>query len=369
MFFRCSSTLMSLGLATALMAGSAKAEIKLGLSVPLQGSLQLLGQQAATGARAAVDAANANGGINGEPIALTIVDDRCSDTQAREVAADLAGVQAVMGLLCFESAFALRDNPQLATIPFVSLTIRLPEYTQRNELNFRFGAGPEAESDAIVDTILRQWQGKSFALADDGTVYGRSLAQSVRTKLELAGRPPQVTETYRPTQNVQTGLARRLINASIEALFVAGDGEDVAVIAESLSRRGADIELMAGEAALAPFLPGSELAPPDGLIAIGPRRPENNAATQIIQQQFANSGLRGEGLVLSSYAATQTILQAIATSDDRPLNLRLMENRTSTILGPISFDQEGQRAGAGFIAYRYVDGMLQPADLSEPEEG
>ncbi|MEO0636392.1 MAG: ABC transporter substrate-binding protein [Pseudomonadota bacterium] len=371
MLTRLSHILLSALLVTTAWSGSARADISIGLSVPLEGSLSLLGRQAEAGARAAVEATNANGGINGEAVRLTVADDGCSAEDAANAARQLADadVVAVMGLLCFEAAFELRDNPAMSDVPLLSLAIRLPQFTLRGEPNFRFGAGPDAEADAITRAILELWDGKAFALADDGTVYGRSLAQAVRTKLELAGRAPQLTETYRPTQNVQTGLALRLANAGIQALFVAGDGEDVAVIAESLERRGVEMDILAGEAALAPFLPGSELTPPDGLFAVGAPRPEANPATEIIREQFAAAGIRAEGLVLTSYAATQTLLQALSDSSSSDLADRIRSRRASTILGPVSFNSDNEREGTDFIIYRYSGDGFSPVGQTAQNDG
>jgi branched-chain amino acid transport system substrate-binding protein len=347
-----------------------RAEIHVGIPVPLSGPLQLLGEQARLGALSAINATNANGGIDGEEVRAIVADDRCSEDAIEQLATSLltdggSPPSAVLGLLCFEPALALRKQAGFSDVPFLSLATRLPDFTgSTNEApNFRFAPGPQAESDAIVETILSRWDGLPFAIVDDGTVYGLRLAGDVRTKLELAGRSPQLTETYRPTQTSQSGLVRRLAREGVRAALIAGDGEDIAVIGRDIERLGADMEILAGEAALAPFLPGSELSPPSGLLAVGAVRPESMASTARIRTQFEAAGQRGEGYVLRAYAATQAVLQALANQrDGQSLAQTMKARRASTILGPASFNADGSLADQKFILYRFSDGAFSPMD-------
>src|SRR5579863_8947592 len=90
------------------LAGPVRAAdtIKLGIVGPMTGAEAKFGEQLAKGAKAAVDAINASGGILGKQVELVTGDDACDPKQAQTVANSLvqSKVVAVIGHFCSSSS-------------------------------------------------------------------------------------------------------------------------------------------------------------------------------------------------------------------------------------------------------------------------
>jgi branched-chain amino acid transport system substrate-binding protein len=65
---------------------SAAAEILVGFAGPLTGEMELAGEQMQKGVELAVAELNAAGGVLGQKVALTLVDDHCDAEQAAAAA-------------------------------------------------------------------------------------------------------------------------------------------------------------------------------------------------------------------------------------------------------------------------------------------
>ena len=86
------------------------------------------------------------------------------------------------------------------------------------------------------DILVREWRNDLFAIIDDGTIYGRELAETLRAAAELAALKPVFVDTFRPQLENQIALAGRLNRAGATHVFAGGDAEDVAM---HRARRGA----------------------------------------------------------------------------------------------------------------------------------
>ncbi len=86
-----------------------------------------------------------------------------------------------------------------------------------------------------------------FAIVDDGTIYGRELAESFRLAAEQAGLKPVFVDTFRPQMDNQIGLIGRLRKAGATHVFVGGDRDDIAIMARDAAELAADLTLPAAK--------------------------------------------------------------------------------------------------------------------------
>ncbi len=93
---------------TAANVTAAQAEIKVGIAGPLSGSALPNGEQQEIGALKAFDHLNDQGGLLGEEIVVTSVDDACEPEQAKAAARKLVseGVILVVGHFCSSTSLA-----------------------------------------------------------------------------------------------------------------------------------------------------------------------------------------------------------------------------------------------------------------------
>src|SRR3546814_9913701 len=97
---------------------------------------------------------------------------------------------------------------------------------------FRMAPADGDEAEKLAGIILEKWKAEPIALVEDGTIYGRELASAVRQSIEAGGITPVFVDTYRPGQEQQVALVRRLRKAGATHVLVGGDRNDVAIRSE-----------------------------------------------------------------------------------------------------------------------------------------
>jgi len=353
-------------LALLLIAVPARAEtgLHVGLVIPQSGQFKPLGDHV----REAFETFEA-----GHPNVFGDIvegDDSCSEQAGVDAAAAMieAGVNIVVGFLCTESLAAALPLLSEENIPVLTLTVRadiIGEEAARLGWQF-FRLAPRAGSEAEIaaEAIIRLWAGKSFALIEDGAISGRELVEAIRIKLENRGLKPNFVDNYRPGQATQPSLVRRLKAAGVSRVFVGGERTDMAVIAKEADYQGVSFKFMGADLLHAPQ---GEIPIPDGTIAVlaagATPGPEAAAATTA----FQNRDLIAEGLRIPAYAAAE-ILGTIATRmefSETGLDQILRTTSFSTALGPVTFDQNGERREPGFVLAVLHDGEFKRLSVEE----
>jgi len=332
---------MRLAIAAALLAACLSVQraqadsLRIGIVAPLTGSSDRLGRQIVDGATAAAGDAT-----------LETADDSCTGSGGEQAARQMvsAGVAVVVGFLCTESIEAALPILRDAKIPVVTPGVRTASLTDRRSKTkfpvYRLAPRDDSESEAAARLLTKLWQDRLFAIIDDGTIYGRDLAETFRAAAEQQALKPVFVDTFRPQMDNQVGLIGRLRKAGATDVFVGGDRDDVAIMGRDAANLGAgmvfaggeslraakgDVDLAAGT--LMVGLPEwSEIADPEAISTIGSR------------------GVVPEGYALPAFAAMQVALAAAA----RPWTEEAADARFagdfSTALGPIRFDDKGDLA-------------------------
>lgn len=144
-----------------------KEALKIGVSAPLSGPVAAAGTGQACGIRAYFEAANADGGINGYPVDVTVVDNvyepATAATDAREFAADEAFAVTVIGTATAEAA---RPALQPQGIPLFGTGDGASFVPPKWEGDF--GYYPQYADDAIgaVDFIADELGADSFSFVN-----------------------------------------------------------------------------------------------------------------------------------------------------------------------------------------------------------
>lgn len=340
-----------------LAAGLAAAEAGgIGISAPLSGPAEPLGRQVEAGAGLAASA----GGV--EPI---VADDACSAQggadAARKFAAAKVGI--VVGFLCTEAIEAALPILKDAGIAVITPGVRTESLTDQREKTgwpvFRLAARGDGERNAAAAILTRLWRDDLFAIIDDGTIYGRELAETVRAAAEQAALKPVFVDTFRPQLDNQVGLVGRLRKAGATHVFVGGDGSDVAIMARDARGLGADMTFAGGEAlrtvqADVPYAAGT-------LMIAEPEWSE--AADRQVLDAFAAAGVLPEGYALPAYAAVEVAIAAEAlTAAGRPLSEALTGHDFETAIGPVRFDEKGDLTQNRYRAFRFDGTRFVPTE-------
>ena len=343
-------TRSAIAAAALLLASTAFAEpVRIGVAAPLSGPSERLGRQLLDGAQAAAAASGA---------ALTIADDRCETAGGEEAARRFvdAEVSVVVGFLCTEAIEAALPILSAAGIPTITPGVRTDSLTDRRDRTgqpvWRLAPRADAEGEAVAALLVRAWRDSLFAIVDDGTIYGRELAEGFRAAAEQAGLKPVFVDTFRPQMDNQIGLVARLRRSGATNVFVGGERDDIAIMTRDARGLGASITFAGGEALKAA---SGGVALSEGTLMVG--LPEwADIADQAALAALEAAGVRPEGYVLPAYAAMQV---ALAAATQVPPNV---PNRLDTALGPVAFDAKGDLETNPYRLFHFTGDGFRPVE-------
>lgn len=320
----------------------------IGLTVPLGDDLAVLGQQWADGARAA---ANGDGSVR-----LVEADSGCTEEGGAAAARQLmeAGASIVIGFLCtpaIEAALPLLTQAGIPVITPVRTTGLTDHKTRTGWQVYRLGPRADAERRAVSDMLVRRWRGDFFAIVDDGTIYGRELAEDLRAQAELAELEPVFVDTFRPQLDNQIGLVGRLRRAGATHIFVGGDRADIAIMARDAANLGYEVVFAGGEALKAEDGP---IPLPEGVLMVGMpdwrelAAPEALAALEEVE-------VIAEGYVVPGFAALEVASTALreAAAQGVPVQDVLSNHDFQTSIGTVRFDEKGDMTRNLYGLFRY----------------
>lgn len=227
----------TLALGSLLIAGCDRTPdtIKIGVAQPLSGALGPLGKDLTNGVQLAINELNKEGfKLNGKVVTLEMVamDDKANAEEGVKVAQQLvdAGVVAVIGHL--NSGVSIAAAPVYAAKGIAQLAISSnPKFTELGHATtLRLVANDELQARAVGSFAGSQIQGIKFAVVDDGTPYGKGLADAAAEKLK-----PKKTIALRQSFDDKTtdftALAAKLKADGIEVLVsTLNDFQIVALI-------------------------------------------------------------------------------------------------------------------------------------------
>ncbi|WFU03572.1 branched-chain amino acid ABC transporter substrate-binding protein [Rhizobium sp. CB3171] len=323
-------------IALLLAAGSSYAAgVNIGIVAPQNGNFAALGAQITTGANFEVQTLQDS---------ATVVDEPCTEDGGRAVAESLitAKAQVAIGFLCSETLEGALPRLKEAGIPVITVSVRshivMEDAFKNGWPFFRLAPVDSTEASMAVDTILKSWVAEPMALIEDGTIHGRELVETVRNALEEKGLKPVFTDTYRPGQEQQIALVRRLKKAGATRVFVGGDRSDVAVIARDAHSENIPLTLMGGDAMRAANQP-VPLA--DGVEAIALPDYASLPVAQTTAQAMRAKGIEPDGYILPAAAAVLIANQAAesAKAENKSIADKLIGTAFQTPIGQITFGQ------------------------------
>lgn len=324
------------------------ADFRIGLIAPQNAPFDSLGKQMRDGANLAIQ--NKSG-------ALIDINDGCSADSGTESAKRVIddNAEIVVGFFCTESLESALPLLSKAGIPVITQAVRTDRITDDREKNnwqvWRTAPRADAEADAISEILLPLWRTEFMAIVDDGTIYGRDLAEKFRLNAEMTGLRPVFIDTFRPEADNQIGLVGRLRRAGATHVFVGGERDDIARIARDAASLDYELTIAGGEALRA----AGEIALSPGVLMVAPPEWQETNPDDAKLSIFANANILPEGYVVPSYAALEIALETIelSRSSQRSMSEVLSSTSFNTILGPMSFNSNGDLFQNHFRLMRY----------------
>lgn len=194
------SALLAGGLLTGCGSGVPDT-IKIGVAQPLSGSLADLGQDLLNGVTLAVEELNKQGfKVDGKPVTLEVValDDKADPATGKAVAQQLvdAGVVGVIGNL--NSGVSIEAAPVYAAANVAQIAISTnPRYTELGfETTLRMVANDNLQARAMGAYAAGLESATRYAVVDEGTTYGKGLAEGAATRLKELNKEVTVRQSF-----------------------------------------------------------------------------------------------------------------------------------------------------------------------------
>jgi branched-chain amino acid transport system substrate-binding protein len=227
--------------------------IRIGVAQPLSGPLAPLGQDMLNGVQMAVDEINQAGlKVDGKTVRLEVVsaDDKANADEGKLAAQKLidAGVVAVVGHL--NSGVSIAAAPLYAqkNIPQLAISTK-PEYTQLNlPTTFRLVASDAIQSKAMGSYAAAQLAGKSYAVIDDGTPYGKGLADLADEEIKRHGKKITLRKSLDDKRTDFADLLPEIKAAQVDVVVTTLADFQVMALIEQMAKAGLkDMQVLGGD--------------------------------------------------------------------------------------------------------------------------
>ncbi|MBN9019672.1 MAG: branched-chain amino acid ABC transporter substrate-binding protein [Rhizobiales bacterium] len=354
---------LSVLLLAATLALPASADIRIAVMAPLSGQFQVLGQQMRAGVQKAVDDINARGGVDGEKLVLDVEDDGCKAETAAAAANRAAGRGDVLviGHVCAAAAEAAAAVYAQNGILFITPGVSADSLTDRRAgpTIFRIATTDRAQGYVAGGYIAKAYPRKRIAVLDDGSPYGKPIADGAAAALKREGVTALRRETYDAGAKDYNALAARLIDDATDVVFLAGYQGDIALIAKALRAANSAMIVMGPDTiGTNQFL---DLAgdTAEGLLFTFFTDFRLGDEARDVVAAFRASGTEPVGLVLPSYAALEVWLAARSSApskDAASVAATLQDGSFPSVIGKIDFWDNGSTRIPGFSIYRWQDG-------------
>jgi branched-chain amino acid transport system substrate-binding protein len=368
-----------LGLATGFalaLAGTASAQVLIGVEGPITGPNAVFGAQLKNGTTQAATDLNAQGGILGKKITLEYGDDVSDPKQGVSVANRFVGDGVTFVVGAFNSGVTMPSSDVYHENGILEITPAStnPQVTERGLWNVFRTCGRDDQQGAVAGAyIVAHFKGKRVAVVDDKTTYGKGLADETVKAMAKGGLQPVLREGVNTGGKDYSALVSKIKESRADLVYWGGLQTEGGLIVRQMRDQGVTATMMGGDG-----IATDEFASIGGpgvigtLMTYGPD-PRNRPQAKAIVAEFRAKGFEPEAYTLYSYAAVQIIQQAAqaAKSLDPKKVADAMHSgmRFNTVIGTISYDKKGDVTRLDYVMYRWektADGKITYVQLPGP---
>ncbi len=346
--------------AAALVSGCSKVPdtIKIGVAQPLSGPLGALGQDLLNGVNMAVAELNKSGyTVDGKRVTLEVVavDDKADSATGKVVAQQLvdAGVVAVIGHL--NSGVSIDAAPIYAAKDLAQIAISTnPKFTQLGfATTFRMVANDTLQARAIGSFAATQLGANRYAALDDGTPYGKGLADGAATQLKAEKKEVLVRQSFDDKTVAFDALAAEIKAAKVEVIVSTLNDFQALALLEALKKVGhTKVSLLGGDTIKTTDMTKG-MGMVEGVYATSPilEAKEFTTGKPFLEKylaQFKKAPAYGGHYTYDSMYVLSAAIQKAKSADPKEITKALRTiNGYAPVIGTMTWDEKGeQRYGA-----------------------
>ena len=344
-------------------AGSAWADLLIGVAGPLTGPNAAFGAQLQKGAEQAAADINAAGGINGEQVKIVLGDDVSDPKQGISVANKFVGdgVKFVVGH--FNSGVSIPASEVYAENGIFQITPAStnPNFTERGLWNTFRTCGRDDQQGAVAGQyIFDKFKDAKVAVVHDKTPYGQGLADETKKAMNGLGVTEVVYEGITPGEKDYSALIAKMKDAGVSVVYFGGLHTEAGLIMRQMADQGMKATLMSGDGITSNELASIAGDAVNGTLMTFPPDPRNNPNAADAVKKFRDAGFEPEAYTLYSYAAVQIIAEAAkAAGENDPMKVAeaaKAKGPFKTVIGDIGFDSKGDITRPDYTMYEWKKG-------------
>ncbi len=340
------------------MAGTAQAQIKLGVAGPITGPNAAFGAQLKNGTEQAVNDINAAGGIMGQKITMSVGDDVSDPKQGVSVANKFVGdgVKFVVGHFNSGVTIPASSVYQENGILMITPSATNPKLTEEGKWNVFRTCGRDDQQGAVAGAyILKNFKGKKVAIVHDKTTYGQGLADETKKAMAKGGMKEVLYEGVNTGEKDYSALVSKIKASGADLVYWGGLHTEGGLIVRQMRDQGVKAVLMGGDG-----ITSDEFATIGGpgvegtLMTFAPdprKRPEAKA----IVEKFRANKFEPEAYTLYSYAAVEIMKQAAEAAkslDPKKVAAQIKSGQKfKTVIGEMSYDKKGDITRPDYVMY------------------
>jgi branched-chain amino acid transport system substrate-binding protein len=348
---------LALGAAIAF-AGTAQAQVKMGVAGPLTGPNAAFGAQLKNGTDQAVEDINAAGGIMGQKITVSYGDDVSDPKQGVSVANKFAGdgVKFVVGH--FNSGVTMPASEAYAEngILMVSPSATNPKITERKLWNTFRTCGRDDQQGSVAGAyILKAFKGKKIAIVHDKTTYGQGLADETKKAMNKGGLKEVVYEGVNLGEKDFSALVSKIKAANADLVYWGGLHTEGGLIVRQMRDQGLKTVMMSGDGITSDEFVSVGGPGVEGTLMTFAPDPRKRAEAKAVVEKFRAKKFEPEAYTLYSYAAVEVMKQAAEAAkslDPKKVAAQISSGKKfKTVIGELSFDKKGDITRPDYVMY------------------
>ncbi|MBU3075173.1 ABC transporter substrate-binding protein [Clostridium estertheticum] len=354
MFKKKMSLLLSMSMAIGLLAGcgaksaSTTGEIKIGVVLPLTGSVSSFGKSGQNGIKLLEDQVNKAGGINGRKIKFIYEDDEGKPDTATTVGTKLISsdnVVAIVGPLTSGSAIALGPIATQSKVPMITGSGTNPDVTKKGgEYVFRSCFIDPFQGSVLAKFASGDLKAKTAAiLYDNGNDYSKGLAEFFEKGFVAAGGKIVAKETYATGDKDFKAQLTKMQPTKPDVVLLPDYYGTVGNIAKQARAIGINVPLLGGDG-----WDSAELFKVGGTAVNGCYLSDHYSADDTaaivvaFQKEYkAKYNLNADAMAVLNYDAAKIMVEAIRTAgktDGPSIKASLAKTSLEVVSGKVSFD-------------------------------
>lgn len=340
-----------------------KGMIKIGVLVPLTGSVAEYGKNAESGIELAVEEINNNGGIGGRKIELFVEDTKCDPKEtvtSFNKLVDMNNIDVLLGTVCSGEVLAIAPLLNEKKIPIISACASSPEITNTGDYIFRVYPSDDYDAGAAAKLIINKFKKTKASVLYVNNDYGTALMKSFKSQFTTLGGEVLNSEGYlQDSKDFRTQLLK-IKEVNPEVVYFISYPIDGGIAVKQVKEMGINA-LFLGTSGLKAndFISNGGSATEDFILTV-PQEPSSYKGNNFIMNYQKRFNTKPGICSDRGYDSVYVLKEAYANSTEAIKNNLYKLKNFIGVIGNIEFDKNGDLTNINYNLLKIKNGQFVP---------